>query len=130
MADYTRMEPKFDFAKNEFAMSSGQFIMISGKDLLMQKIEKAIRTEFGRYKIYEDVDYGIPLESVIIGKALPRNYVKSEIERLISEAILKLDGVISVNSFEVIQDGALLTVSFYVNSEFGNIHEEGISIGV
>ena len=130
MADYSSMEPKFDLAKNEFAMSSGQFIMISGKDLLMQKIEKVIRTEFGRYKIYEDADYGIPLESVIIGKALPRNYVKSEIERLISEAILKLDGVISVNSFEVIQDGALLTVSFYVNSEFGNIHEEGISIGV
>ena len=119
MADYSSMQPKFDFAKNEFAMSSGQFIMISGKDLLMQKIEKAIRTEFGRYKIYEDVE-----------KSLPRNYVKSEIERLISEAILKLDGVISVNSFEVIQDGALLTVSFYVNSEFGNIHEEGISIGV
>lgn len=40
MADYTRMEPKFDFAKNEFAMSSGQFIMISGMDLLKQKIEK------------------------------------------------------------------------------------------
>ncbi len=124
MTDYSISEPKFDFDKNDFVISGGKFIMISGKDLLQQKIHKILRTELNKFKIYQGTSYGVPLKTMIIGKTLPSSYVKSELERVISNAVMTLNGVNSVSTFSVLQTGKMLTISFTVESDFGSINEE------
>lgn len=123
MANQFLKEPKFDFDKNEFVISMGKFVMISGLELIKQKIQKVIRTERNKYKIYDGTNYGIALEKKLISNTLPLNYVKSEIERAITESLLDIVGVTSVNSFSVEQDGDLLTTEFDVTTEFGALKE-------
>lgn len=124
MANRFLSEPKFDFAKNDFVISNGKFVLINGQELIKQKIEKVIRTEYNKYHVYDDVDYGVSLKSTIIGTALPLNYVKSEIERIVTEAVLKIDGVTNVSMFTVENDGSDVFVSFQVDTEFGSVSEE------
>lgn len=124
MANRFLSEPKFDFAKNDFVISNGKFVLINGQELIKQKIEKVIRTEYNKYHVYDDVDYGVSLKSTIIGTALPLNYVKSEIERIVTEAVLKIDGVTNVSMFTVENDRSDVFVSFQVDTEFGSVSEE------
>lgn len=124
MANRFLSEPKFDFAKNDFVTSNGKFVLINGQELIKQKIEKVIRTEYNKYHVYDDVDYGVSLKSTIIGTALPLNYVKSEIERIVTEAVLKIDGVTNVSMFTVENDRSDVFVSFQVDTEFGSVSEE------
>lgn len=66
MANQFLKEPKFDFDKNEFVISMGKFVMISGLELIKQKIQKVIRTERNKYKIYDGTNYGIALEKNLL----------------------------------------------------------------
>lgn len=122
-------EPVFDFEKGEFVLVNGSPRMANGLDELKNWIRKILHTKRGHYTIYEGSDYGTRVHELLVGKSLPIEYVKAEIQREIKENLLRHEAVISVESFEVSHIGSELTVSFLVTSEFGAFREELSLVG-
>ncbi len=123
MADYYTAEPFFDWDTGDFLIINGVPYMATGKERLKSRIQKILKTELGKYKIYKGTGFGISLKS-IIGKTLASDYKQSEIRRLITEALLAEDDVISIENFSMAQDGTHLNISFMVVSEYGDIDIE------
>ena len=129
MIDWYLQEPVCDFEKGEFVLVNGSPRMANGLDELKNWIRKILHTKRGHYTIYEGSDYGTRVHELLVGKSLPIEYVKAEIQRVIKENLQRHVDVISVESFEVSHIGSELTVSFHVTSEFGAFREELSLVG-
>ena len=77
----------YDFKKGDFIYKNGAPIEVTGMKALQVWIEKVIRTERFRFKIYEDIEYGVSIED-LIGSMLPRGFTESELKRELTESIL------------------------------------------
>lgn len=87
--------------------------MTDGKDASWQAIRKILSTDKYGHEIY-DWRYGHELLS-IIGK--PKPYAKVEIERIITEAVMEDDRVISVDDFTFVDEGVdFVTVSVTITT--------------
>ena len=118
-------EALFDFEKGKFVFErNGEVRMVTGKEELKNQIRKLIHTPKGKYKIYENSQWGTRIEEIIMGKRLPMNYVKAEIERCIRETVSNLQGVERVDRFEITSVGSRLKISFRVYSIYGSFDEE------
>ena len=62
MADYVTTEPAFDFERGDFVIINGRPKMVVGMDRLRSWIGKVLRTQKGRYKIYNGTSYGTHLK--------------------------------------------------------------------
>lgn len=90
-----------------YAIKNGRIIgKLDGKDAMLQAIDKLLRTRRFIFEIYDD-QYGHDLDD-LIGKDY--DYVRSDVERMIQEAILGDDRVddVSVDSIEQISKTSLL----------------------
>ncbi|WP_433614864.1 DUF2634 domain-containing protein [Paenibacillus cellulositrophicus] len=96
--------------------------IIDGQEALRQWIRKAILTARYRYLIY-DSQYGCELES-LLGQDISHQLLKSEITRVITEAILADDRVTSVEQFAIVRDGDRLFVTFTVRTSEGILEQE------
>lgn len=115
------IEPIFDFEKGDFVTTRGGNIQLStGKEALKTQIEKVLRTARGRFRIYDSTGYGSEVESIFIGKSLPKQYMVAELERAIKEAVCGIDGVTGADGFSVSRDGSRAIVSFTVHSIYGD----------
>lgn len=114
----------FDFEKGEFVMSDGAVGVLSGVSALKLWIDKTIRTQFGRYSIYDDKDYGANIEDLIIGKSYGFDFVESELKREIETALLKHNDILSLDSFSVVKNGTILNISFTISTAYGKLNEE------
>ena len=102
---------KFDFNKKRI---SG---VVDEKEAVLQAAMKILTTEKYACVIY-DGQYGVQLER-FIGK--PYDFIVSDIERTISEALLYDDRITSISNFTVQKTGIdSLLVSFTVNTVFGS----------
>ena len=115
--------------------TSDTYAMKINKNLIKGNIEKVESMKQAVYKIlnterYQHViyswNYGIELKR-LIGK--PINYVKAELERLITEALTQDSRISSVDDFkiETIDKGTLLA-SFTVNTEFGTFESSKVVV--
>lgn len=59
----------YDFEKGDFVIRDGKLIECDGIEALKVWIEKILRTEKGRYQIYDGTSYGCQLEDLIIGNS-------------------------------------------------------------
>ena len=91
-----------------------------GLDAVAQTIYCILCTERYEHVIYS-WDHGVELRG-LIGK--PKPYVKSELKRRISEALMQDDRISSVDSFEFADMGRNLSVSFVVHTDMGDILKE------
>lgn len=108
----------FDFKKGEFVLKDGRLIVLEGIDSLKMWIEKVIRTEKFRFKIYENEDdeqYGVTLED-LIGSNFDREFIEAEIEREVTEALLLHEYIISVDEWQFERNSKKMTVSFAVTT--------------
>ena len=119
MADWDKKSPAFDFEKGEFMTFGRKIRCLRGQERVKQKAEKIIRTELGRYRIYEGMKYGVRLDDLIIGKAYTHDFVKAEVQREITEALLRDSEITSVDNFEVEITDSILKVTLYINTVFG-----------
>ena len=125
------MVPEFDFKATELE-DSNTVSLTYGLDLknkrivkriddieaMEQAIFKILSTERQAHIIYDD-SYGVELER-FIGKNI--DFIKSDIERTISEALLADDRILSISNFtinDLIKDS--LHIEFDVNTVYGNI---------
>ena len=75
----------FDFDKGDFAVRDGKLVECDGIDAIKVWIEKILRTEKHRYKIYDGTDYGCQIEDLIIGNTYSFEFTDSELKREIEE---------------------------------------------
>ncbi|MGG1445000.1 DUF2634 domain-containing protein [Brevibacillus laterosporus] len=91
--------------------------MIDGETAIRQLIRKVIMTARFRFPIY-DGEYGCELVD-LIGQDLPMELLRSEIPRVITEALIYDDRIDDVYDFEIEREADKLFVSFYVDTTDG-----------
>lgn len=114
----------FDFKQSEFVMSGGAVGVVTGIDALRLWIDKTLRTQLGRYSIYNGKNYGANIEDLVVGKSYGFDFVESELKREIKTALLKHDDILSLDSFSAVKNGAILNISFTLSTAYGKINEE------
>jgi len=89
-------------------------------DAMKQSIYLILQTERYDHIIYS-WDYGVEINT-LLGKSL--DFVKSEVQRHITEALVQDDRIKSVTEFEFTKSGKKLTVQFLVSTIFGEVEIE------
>lgn len=115
----------YDFDSGDFVLKDGRLVEADPEAALCIWIEKLLRTEKRKYEIYSS-SYGASLEDLIIGQNLPIEFIKSEIKREITEALMKHPLVKSISGWRLERSGSQLMVSFKVN----NTLEQEVMLGV
>ncbi|MCG8501408.1 MAG: DUF2634 domain-containing protein [Firmicutes bacterium] len=104
----------FDFGAGDFVLQDGKLVEVTGSDALKMWIEKMLRTEKNRFEIYQDTDYGVSIEDVIIGQRYEQSFIESEIKREISEALIKHPLVRRISNFSIKREDTRAVVGFTV----------------
>ena len=115
---------KFDFENGDFVLTDGKIELCTGDEALKIWIEKIIRTEKERFKIYENTQYGIVLEDLLVGSIFPKSFIESEVKREIEEALRQHESILGISSFEVNHSGQKLTLSFNVETINNTVAQE------
>ena len=114
----------FDFKQGEFVMSGGNISVLTAISALRLWIDKTIRTQFGRYSIYNGKNYGANIEDLVIGKSYGFDFVESELKREIETALLRHEDILGMDKFSVVKKDTVLEVSFTLKTVYGNIDKE------
>lgn len=128
------MIPKFNFVVSEIedtVQSSKTYRIDSFNGRITRKIDeleaikqavfKILQTERFENVIY-DANYGVELVG-LIGK--PKEFVKSDIERIIKEALSVDERILGIENFNIVDDvKENLKIEFKVNSIYGDIKLE------
>ena len=93
---------------------------IDNKDAIIQSIYLILQTERYESMIYNWY-YGVELDG-LVGK--DRNYVNSEIKRVIREALLEDDRITEVTNFVITYTKDSAIVQFLVETNIGDINIE------
>ena len=113
----------YDFKKGDFIYKNGAPVEVTGIKALQVWIEKVIRTERFRFKIYENLEYGVSIED-LIGSMLPNGFIESELKRELSESILLNPFVEELTDWSFEIDGSEWKVAFTVVSVEGAFEME------
>lgn len=111
----------FDFAKGDFKTVDGKLVEARELDALKVWIEKILKTEKFKFKIYETGDqneYGVSLLD-FINNDYPLSFTKIEIEREVKEALAKNPEIISVSGFEFAREKRTLICTFMIDTIYG-----------
>lgn len=93
--------------------------IVEGLEAIKVWIWLCMHTERFRHAIYS-ADYGTSLEQYI-GHMLSEEYINTDCESEISDALLINEYIESIEDFEAIKDGEHLRASFRAVTKFGNI---------
>ena len=77
-------------------------------------LKKILRTEKGRYSIYNDTEYGCHLEDLIIGNSYTVAFIEAELKREIEDALKQNPQIKSVTNFQIIRSKHSITVTLEV----------------
>jgi hypothetical protein len=116
----------FDFEKGDFVLQNGKLVKVYGVDALKIWIEKNVRTELDKHKVYEGQVYGVRLWD-LIGQNLPQPFVESEIERELNDSLLQHSAIDSLTEFNFTREKSKLLVSFSVNLVDGTTFEQEVT---
>ena len=104
----------FDFDKGDFVIRDGKLIECDGIEAIKVWIEKILRTEKGRFKIYDNTEYGCHLEDLIIGNSYTVEFIEAELKREIEEALLLNPQISAVSNFKISRATNSLTATMEV----------------
>ena len=79
----------FDFTADDFIIRDGKLVECKGIDANKVWIEKILRTEKGRFRIYNDTDYGCRIEDLMVGKSYHDAFIDAELKREIEDALMQ-----------------------------------------
>lgn len=116
----------YDYAKGDFVMKDGKMIEVTGNAAVEAWLEKLIRTEKFRFKIYDNVDYAVTLEE-LIGSVWPRGFVEAEIKREITEAAASNTYIEALTDWAFEREDSYLHISFTYHTVEGAF-EMGVEI--
>ena len=104
----------FDFDTGDFVVRDGKLIECDGIEAVKVWIEKILRTEKGRFKIYDNTEYGARLEDLIVGNSYSVAFIESELKREIEDALLQNPQIRSVSNIQITRGINSLTVELEV----------------
>ncbi len=104
----------FDFENGDFIVRDGKLIECDSIDAIKVWIEKILRTEKGRYKIYDNTEYGCHLGDLIIGNNYTAEFIEAELKREIGDAIKQNTRITSVTNFNITRNINAITVTLEV----------------
>ena len=104
----------FDFENGDFVVRDGKLIECDGIDAIKVWIEKILRTEKGRYPIYDNTEYGCHLEDLIIGNSYTAEFIEAELKREIEDALKQNSRITSVTNFKISRNKNAITVTLEV----------------
>ena len=104
----------FDFESGDFVVRDGKLIECDGIDAIKVWIEKILRTEKGRYSIYDNTEYGCHLEDLIIGNSYTAEFIEAELKREIEDALKQNSQITSVTNFNITRNTNAITVTLEV----------------
>ena len=110
----TYKEYEFDFDNNTL---TGK--ILEGKEALKMWIYKALLTPRYIYPIYS-WDYGQDLNE-LIGQGYETDYIKSEVERRVTECLLVNDRITRCHNFEINLINDTLRITFTAETIFGEV---------
>ena len=110
----TYQEYEFDFNTNTF---TGK--LLEGKEALKMWIYKAILTPRYTHFIYS-WDYGQDLDE-LIGQGYEQDYIKSEVERRITECLLVNEKITRCHGFDINLINDTLHITFTAETIFGEV---------
>ena len=110
----TYKEYEFDFNNN---ILTGK--VLEGKDALKMWIYKALLTSRYTYSIYA-WDYGQDLEE-LIGQGYEVDYIKSEVERKVTECLMINERITRCHNFEINLINDTLHITFTAETIFGEV---------
>ena len=118
----------FDFEQGDFIVIDGKVQVVEGEKALKLWIQKILRTEKIKYKIYELINnsYGVSLVDYL-NSDLPTGFIYAGIQRSVSEALMNHTDVIAVTGFEYERIAMSVKVSFKIITKYGEINE-GVSV--
>jgi hypothetical protein len=122
--------PGFNFELGDFNVKDGKVEIVSKYEALKQWIQKTIRTDKNKYKIYNTNDsekYGVDSLLDLIMSEYPLPYKQAQIQTIITEALLRNSDIKSVNNFVFKKDKTLLNCNFDVISVYGTITESVVT---
>ena len=118
----------FDFNAGDFVLKDGKVEELTGIESLKVWILKLIKTEKFKFRIYEtglSDEYGITLMD-LIHSDYPYFFIKSEIQREVSEGLLKNNEISSIENFIFIREKRTPIITFTINSIYGPVENEVI----
>ena len=104
----------FDFENGDFVVRDGKLIECDGINAIKVWIEKILRTEKGRYSIYDNTEYGCHLEDLIIGNSYTAEFIEAELKREIEDALKQNPQITSVTNFNITRNTNAITVTLEV----------------
>jgi hypothetical protein len=116
----------FDFETGDFAVLDGKVKVVEGYAALKVWIEKGMRTEKFKFKIYEtgvEDEYGITMLDFINGD-YPEVFKKAELQREITRFLLTHPEIISIDNMVFIRDRRAMIIDFDINTIYGTIQQE------
>lgn len=111
----------FDFSEGDFVAQDGKLENIEGLESLKVWIQKILRTEKFKFKIYDTGEvnqYGVTLLD-LVNRGYPRAFIESEIQREVTEALQRNAEIKEVSGFSFARETRGLRVAFNVNSIYG-----------
>lgn len=110
----------WDFGRNCFRLDGdGNMILLSGDEALKVWIYHAIKTDRWAYLAYSN-DYGFEGKA-LVGKVLTVGERRSELERMIREALLVNPYIKKVNSVKFERRGVKLDAAVEVTTVYGEV---------
>ena len=104
----------FDFENGDFVVRDGKLIECDSIAAIKVWIEKILRTEKGRYPIYDNTEYGCHLEDLIIGNSYTAEFIEAELKREIEDALKQNPQITSVTNFNITRNTNAITVTLEV----------------
>ena len=104
----------FDFGSGDFVVRDGKLVECGGIDTIKVWVEKILRTEKGRYNIYNNTEYGCHLEDLIIGNSYTVEFIEAELKREIEDALKQNPQISSVTNFNITRNTNAITVNLEV----------------
>lgn len=117
---------KYDFKKGDFVLKDGRLVEIEGEEAIKVWIEKILRTEKFKFKIYDE--YGVSIGALVKGKKIPFFFLQSELKREITEALKKHPEINDIEGFRLEQNSSTLTILFKANLKDGEYAEMEVNI--
>ena len=110
----------FDFVTGDFVLKDGRAVPLTGADAVKIRIEKCLRTILNKYEIYrqDSEPYGITAFD-LTNRQYPFAFLCAEVEREVTEALLRDSEILAVTEFTFERDRRTLETSFTVESIYG-----------
>lgn len=108
----------FDFEKGDFVLKDGRLIETQDTQAIKMWIEKILRTEKFRFKVYEREDkreYGVTIKDLLVGQNLPGSFIEAEIKREVIETLIHHSKIQSISNLQIQRNDERLTIEFKVN---------------